>query len=117
MTIEEAARAYDNLSREGQIRFLTLLSHYVTISVRGCYDDRPQVVNSHSHSPVGCLNEIQHQISGILGVLLDNKPDPPSGINFIHGLLVWAEYGGVASAIIDDIVRSMRYVVQEWYQP
>lgn len=113
MTIQEAAIAYDKLSREGQMRFLALLSHYVTISVRGCYEDRPQVVNSHSHSPVGFLNEIQHQISGILGVLLDNKPEPPSGLDFFDGLLFLAEYGGVASAVTDDIIRSMTYICQQ----
>ena len=109
MTIEEAVIAYDNLPREWQARYLAMLAHQVTISVRGCYDDRPQVVNSHSRSPVGCLNEIQHQISGILGVLLDNKPDPPTGLDFIRGLLVWAEFGGIASAVTDDIIRKITY--------
>jgi hypothetical protein len=95
MTHEEIADRYDKLQKEEQVDFLLRLMHTLTISVRGCYSDTPQVVNSRPGSAVGSLNEIQHQVAGYLGEVIHQEPHRAGGGAFIERLIYWARNGGV----------------------
>jgi hypothetical protein len=69
---------YAKLPSASQARVLVQLIHELTLSMRGCYSAKPQVVNSNPGSMVGAINELQHRIVGHVADLLAGKPQQAS---------------------------------------
>jgi len=110
MTKNEFAAAYDNLSQCDQAGFLAHLLHDLTISMRGMYSDESQVVSSKSRSGIVSINEIEHQVSGYLILVLCNAPDRPSGVEVLSGLLGWAGLSGAEQDIMGCAERALTQV-------
>lgn len=110
MITDEIGLAYDHLSREDQARYLVNLAHDITLTIRGCYSDRAQIVNSHADSRVGNLNEILHRVIGCLSLVLDNTIDRPSGKSLIDGLLVWTKNGQIEAELIYSLQTVMAHI-------
>jgi hypothetical protein len=68
MTIDEATRAYSELSAEAQIRFLARFGHNLTIAARDTYDFQAPTV--HAPERLRAINEIQHRVLGHIHALL-----------------------------------------------
>ena len=110
MTRDEFATVYDSLPREQQAGFLAYLLHDLTISMRGLYSDKCQVVNSESRSGIVSINEIEHQVSGYLILVLDDVPDRLSGAGVLDGVLGWAGLLRAEQAMLECAERAMSYV-------
>ena len=107
MTRDELALIYDSLTRDDQARFLAYLVHQLTIDVRGFYSDDCQVVNSKLGLGVGAINEIQHRVAGCLILVLDDKPDRPTGKSIISEVLDRAKYAQVEQCAQESVERAL----------
>lgn len=103
MTREQVISAYAKLSREDQSYLLARLSHELTVCVRGCYSSAPQVVNSRAGSPVGAINEIQHQLSAHIGHLIKNDGKRYPDDVFIQTVFFWSQ---TQAGLEEELIRS-----------
>lgn len=111
MTFDQIASEFDKLERVGKVRFLTLLAHQLTISMRGYYSQEPQVVNSHPGSPVGHINEIQHRLIAFIRDIEDEAYTSIDGRAVAGTLQGWSENGGITSDVIWAAERALGYVL------
>src|SRR5438552_900194 len=93
MSVHEIADCYDAMFRDSQTYFLASLIHELSMSIRDYYNASVQIVNSHQGSPVGGLNEAQHQVSGHLVDVLTRKPDRARGKSIVDSVMEWARIG------------------------
>ena len=99
------------LSREDELRFLAALQHELTICVRGCYSERPQIVRSDVNSPIGTLNEVQHWIAGHLIDVVDGKQDRQALGDLIHAIIIRAQAARIETPVTFGVERALQHSI------
>ena len=97
MTKSELLRMYTALNSFAKARFLAILSHYLTIYMRGDYDESVDCTRRVKR-PMGA-NELQHHISSELGHHLDEDADRYPDEVLLNILLEKAHYYEISSEL------------------
>ena len=106
-----AASVYDQMDVESRLFLLSCLVSQMSIRTRGCYSGSPQVVNSSGDSPIGYLNEVQHQLGNLLTDELLQLPDRSKGNSFVTRIIEWAPDEVARERLLDDIIYCIQKTV------